>query len=172
MSILELMIKRRSIRSFSKKMITEQDLEAMIEAIRWAPSAGNLQSRKFFFIRNQQKKEELVAAALGQSFIAQAPMVIVACLDRRIFVRYGDRGINLYAIQDVAAGIMNLMLVAQERGLGTCWVGAFNEFEVHEILDMPDFLRPVAIIPVGYPARMVEGAPKRMPREETVVFVG
>jgi len=66
---------------------------------------------------------------------------------------------------------MNLMLMAHELRLGTCWVGAFNEFNVVEILDLPDHLRPVALVPVGYPGRVPEGRQRRIPKEETVQMV-
>lgn len=171
MTVLEAIVKRRSIREFIDQGVPEHAVEALIDAILWAPSAGNMQSRKFYFVLRKEVKEAIARAALGQRFISTAPIAVVACLDRRISVRYGDRGINLYAIQDAAASIENMMLVARDLGLGTCWIGAFNEFDVAEVLDLPDHLRPVAIIPVGYPAALPKGAPKRLPREEVVTFI-
>ncbi len=171
MTVLEAVLKRRSIREFIDQEVPEAAVEALIDAILWAPSAGNLQSRKFYFVLRKDVKEALARAALGQRFIAAAPIAVVACLDRRISVRYGDRGVNLYAIQDAAASIENMLLVARDLGLGTCWVGAFNEFDVADILDLPDHLRPVAIIPVGYPAAIPKGLPKRLPRDEAVTFI-
>lgn len=171
MSILKTIMERRSIRDFKELDIPQEAIDMLVEAIRWAPSAGNLQSRKFYFIFDRDIRKKLAAAALNRNFIAQAPLVVVACLDRHIAVRYGDRGVNLYSIQDAAAGVMNLMLVAHEQGLGTCWVGAFNEFAVVEILDLPDHLRPVAIVPVGYPGRVPAGRQKRILKEEAVEMV-
>ncbi len=171
MDVLDVIRSRRSVRDFSDRRIPAEAVDALVEAIRWAPSAGNLQSRKFYFVFDREVKERLAAAALSQSFIARAPLAVVACLDRRISVRYGDRGVNLYAIQDVSASIMNLMLAAQERGLGTCWVGAFNEFDVADVLELPDHLRPVAIVPVGYPGKISAGTQRRIPPEEAVVTV-
>ncbi len=150
MTVLDAIKSRRSIRDYENKDIPETILDSLVEALRWAPSAGNLQSRRFYFVFNPDVRKKLAGAALNQLFIASAPLVVVACLDRRIAARYGDRGVNLYAIQDVSASIMNLMLAAQEQGLGTVWVGAFNEFEVFDILEMPHHLRPIALIPVGY----------------------
>jgi nitroreductase len=83
--------------------------------------------------------------------------------------RYGDRGVNLYAIEDVAASIMGMMLVAHENRLGTVWVGAFREDMVIEILDLPHNLRPIAIVPVGYPSR-IPSPPPRVSRQSAVVF--
>jgi nitroreductase len=107
---------------------------------------------------------------LNQHFIAEAPLVVVACLDRRIAAHYGDRGVNLYSIQDVAASVMNMMLAAHELGLGSVWVGAFNEFEVFERLHLPDNLRPIAIVPIGYPSKMPRPTP-RLSADEIVEFV-
>ncbi len=97
------------------------------------------------------------------SFIARAPLVVVACADLRIAARYKERGTDLYCIQDTAASIQNLLLAAQDLGLGTCWVGAFKEEEVKKILQMPDYLRPVVLVPVGYPLRRPRKRPTAFP---------
>ncbi len=171
MKVLEAIMMRRSVREFTGQEVPESAVDALIDALLWAPSAGNLQSRKFFFVSRKDVKEALARAALGQRFIAAAPLAVVACLDRRISVRYGDRGVNLYAIQDAAASIENMMLVARDLGLGSCWIGAFNEFDVADVLELPGHLRPVAIVPVGYPAATPLGAPRRVPSDEAVTFV-
>lgn len=167
MPILEIIKKRRSIRAFEKKEIPKEILEKLIEAIIWAPSAGNLQSRKFYFVFNQEIKEKLAIAALGQSFIAKAPLVIVGCTNDEISWRYGERGKKLYSICDVSASIQNMMLLAREEGLGTCWVGAFDEREVAKILNLPKNLHPIAIVPVGYPAEK-PSAPPRVSKKEAI----
>lgn len=151
MGILEIIKKRRSVRNFKIKEIPKNIEKKLIEALIWAPSAGNLQSRKFYFVKDIKKKEALVKAALSQNFISLAPLVVVGCLDLRIEKNYGERGKELYAICDVSASIENMMLEAAELGLGTCWVGAFDEKEVVEALDIPNYLRPIVILPVGYP---------------------
>lgn len=169
MSLLKLIKERRSIRDFEDKDISEDLINELVEALIWAPSAGNLQSRKFYFVRDKRLKRQLASAALNQRFIAEAPLVVVGCTDSRIYSRYGDRGVNLYALQDVACSLMNMMLLAWENGLGSVWVGAFREGEVAEILDLPDNLRPVAIVPVGYPSR-IPSPPPRVPKERAVEF--
>jgi nitroreductase len=108
--------------------------------------------------------------AVGWDPLSEAPLVIVACLDRRIAERYGERGERLYAIQDVAASLMNMLLVAHDRGLGTVWIGSFDEDAVARVLDLPGHLRPVALVPVGYPA-LVPAPPQRAPQEQVVEFV-
>ncbi len=170
MTILDSIKNRRSIRDFTEQTIPDEAVDVLIEAVRWAPSAGNLQSRKFYFVFNPGVKNELARAALNQRFVATAPLTVVACLDKSISKRYGDRGVNLYAIEDVAAGIMSMMLAAHELGLGSVWVGAFNEFEVFEILDLPHNLRPIALIPVGYPAKVPKTLPRK-PKEDAVIQI-
>jgi nitroreductase len=168
-NVLKVIKERRSIRDFQKEDIPEEVVKKLVDAVIWAPSAGNLQSRKFYFVRDKNTKKALAAAALNQTFISEAPLVVVGCADSRIGSRYGERGINLYAIQDVACSIMNMMLTAHENGLGTVWVGAFKESDVFEILDMPHNLRPVAIVPVGHPSRM-PAAPSRVSVKEAIEF--
>ncbi len=137
MNVQEAIRNRRSVRDFKDEAIPGQAIEALIEALRLAPSAGNLQSRKFFFVTDQATRLKLARAALNQNFISRAPLVVVACVDKSIAGRYGDRGVNLYAIQDVSASVTNMMLTAVELGLGTVWVGAFNEFDVFDSLGLP-----------------------------------
>jgi len=160
MTILEAVKKRRSIRRFLPEEIPHDIIEKLKDALIWAPSAGNLQARRFYFVFNKEVKQRLAKAALNQNFIASAPLTIVACTDRNIGLHYGERGIHLYAIQDVSASIMCMMLVAHEIGLGTVWVGAFHEDEVSRILGLPEDLRPVAIIPVGYPSSIPKAPPR------------
>ncbi|MBI3592237.1 MAG: nitroreductase family protein [Nitrospirae bacterium] len=167
--VLETIKERRSIRDFKEQDIPAEIIKKLTEAVIWAPSAGNLQSRKFYFVTDAKLKKAIAAAALNQNFIAEAPLVIVGCADSRIANRYGDRGVNLYMIQDVACSIMNMMLTVWENGLGSVWVGAFRESDVFEILDLPNYLRPVAIVPVGYPSR-IPSAPKRVSVKEAVEF--
>lgn len=169
MDVFRAVKERRSIRSFLRKDIPEDVLSNLIDALRWAPSAGNLQSRKFLFIRDEMTRKQIAAAALNQDFLSAAPVVIVGCADSGIGVRYGRRGIDLYSIQDVAVSVMAMMLVAFENGLGTCWVGAFQETEVSKILKLPENLRPVAIVPVGYPER-IPNPPSRRSVKELVEF--
>lgn len=169
MSILKIIKERRSVRDFEKRDIPDDVMDKLAEALIWAPSAGNLQSRKFYFVRDNKIKRELASAALNQRFVAEAPLVVVGCTDSRIYSRYGDRGVNLYAIQDVACSIMSMMLLAWENGLGSVWVGAFREGEVSEVLDLPNNLRPVAIVPVGFPSR-IPSTPPRVSKKEAIEF--
>jgi nitroreductase len=160
--ILEVINRRRSVRAFKKEDVPPEIVEKLIGAARMAPSAGNIQPWEFIVVRRREMKRRLVGAALGQTFIEDAPVVIVVCADEsRCSQGYGMRGKTLYCIQDTAAAVQNILLAAYSFELGACWVGAFREEEVRKALKTPFGIRPVAIVPVGYPA---ESPPARSRR--------
>lgn len=166
MEVNEAIKERRSVREFQDEPVSEGDLEQILDAARWAPSSGNTQPLEMVVIRERGKKRQLARAALGRSFVAEAPVVIVVCADvRRTEGRYGRRGEELYAIQDAAAATQNILLTAQSLGYATCWVGAFDDEKVAEAIDAPDRVRPFAIVPLGVPAEE-PAAPDRRSLEE------
>jgi len=168
LDIFEAIKRRRSIRAYTQKEVPEEDVTRLIDAAGWAPSAGNIQPWEFIIIRNAETKRGLAAAALDQTFIEGAPVVIVVCADeRRSAWGYGRRGTTLYCLQDTAAATQNMLLAACALGLGTCWIGAFYEEEVRRILRIPAGVRPVAIIAVGHPAEK-PGARSRKALDEIV----
>jgi len=158
---------RRSIRKFKDSAVGKEIIEKLLDAAQMAPSAGNLQARDFIVVSNKMTKQKLKDAALGQSFIEQAPVVIVvvANIERSSRI-YRSRG-ELYAIQDATAGVENLLIAAHSLGLATCWVGAFDENAVSEVLGIPHRTIPVAIIPVGYSDEK-PAAPPRMGLDKVV----
>jgi nitroreductase len=170
MDLTEAIKGRRSIRDFNKTNVTEEIVAKLIEAARWAPTAGNTQPWQFIIVRTQAVKTKLAKVALNQNNIEEASVVIVVCADEnRSSARYGDRGKTLYCIQDTAAAIQNILLTAYSLGLGSCWIGAFNEKEVKNILKAPDDVRPVAIVPVGYPlSDKAPSPPSRRPLTQIV----
>ncbi|MCL5877841.1 MAG: nitroreductase family protein [Candidatus Bathyarchaeota archaeon] len=158
---------RRSIRTFKKQDIPQETINELIEAALLAPSAGNVQSWAFVLVKEPDTKQALSKAALGQSPVAEASVVFVVCADeKRAQQSYGERGRTLYCIQDTAAATQNILLTACSLGLGTCWVGAFKEAEVRKIIKAPEEMRPVTMIPVGYPN---EFPPARSRRPATEV---
>lgn len=170
MDVLEAIKGRRSVRTFKRETVSPEILEKLIDAARWAPSAGNIQPWEFIIVRKPKIKRRLVEAALGQTFIEEAPVVIVVCANEvRSSQGYRVRGKTLYCIQDTAAAIQNINLTAYSLGLGTCWVGAFKEEEAREILKIPRGMRPVAIMAVGYPAE-VPTAPSRKSTSQIVHY--
>lgn len=162
MQLSEAVKKRRSIRKFSDKKVSDGQIKKLLKAASWAPSAGNLQSYFLFVVRDQEIKEKLAAASLGQSFVAKASVVFVSCSDlERSAFRYDQRGKDLYALQDATLAIYNLWLAAVNMELGAVWVGAFDEEKISQILNLPPNLKPIAILPVGYPVESPSPPPRK-----------
>jgi len=152
--VFEAIKTRRSVRAFTNEPVSDNEVKKLIDAARQAPSAGNIQPWEFIVVRDAEIKRGLSVAALDQTFIEEAPVVIVVCANQmRSSLGYGSRGVNLYCLQDTAAATQNMLLAAQALGLATCWVGAFEEEEARKVLNIPNGVRPVAIIPVGHPAQ-------------------
>ena len=151
MDIKDIIVNRHSIRSYSDKKISSDVLFEILTFANLAPSAGNMQARDFIIIDDVTIKQKLSIAALHQDFIVEAPIVIVVCANVNRISSYGYQGSELYCIQDSAAAIEHILLLAVEYGLGACWVGAFNESAVSSILKLPSHVRPTALLPIGYP---------------------
>lgn len=150
MSVLEIIRRRRSIRKYKGDSIPEDILWRVLEAARLAPSGKNLQPWKFIVVRDPLLKEKLVEACLGQKFIAQAPLIIVACgFPENCYARMG-RYMKSWPV-DVAIALEHLVLQAEEEGLGTCWIGAFEEDKVKSLLHIPEEAKVLALTPLGYP---------------------
>ena len=159
---------RRSIRKCKDKKIPPEPIKHLKEALIWAPSAGNLQARKFYFVYKESIRKKLSEGALGQEFIAKCPLVIVCCTDLdKIVTQYGERGEKVYSVCDVSASIQNMMLAAAGDGLGTCWIGAFNEARISMIMNLPEGMRPIALVTVGYPDESPE-PPKRASEKDVI----
>ena len=161
MEVSEAIGVRRSIRRYREDDVPVEYVEKILYAGHMAPSAGNLQGREFVVIRDASTQENICDSALKQRFIKEAPVCIVICtnLDRSKR-KYGKRA-ELYVLQDTAASAMSMMLQAIDLGLGTCWVGAFDEKAVADALGLPIGIRPVAILPVGVPDE-IPSAPTRL----------
>ncbi|MGA2682571.1 MAG: nitroreductase family protein [Candidatus Bathyarchaeia archaeon] len=152
MEIFEAIKNRRCIRAFKKKELPPGTMEKLLDAARWAPSAGNVQPWEFVVAVSEDMKRALSLAAFGQKDIEDSSVVIVVCAnEKRAEESYGERGKTLYCLQDTAAATQNILLTAYSLGLGSCWVGAFKEDQVRELIGAPKDIRPVALIPVGYP---------------------
>ncbi len=162
MEFFDAVAKRKSVRSYREMPLRRRDLKRILSAAIRAPSAGNLQPWSFVVSESKEKKRALAEAAHSQGFISEAPVVVTVCaLASQSAARYGERGIGLYCLQDTAAAIENLLLAATALGYGTCWVGAFDEESVRDVLGMPDSVRPVALIPIGFPDVVAEGTGRK-----------
>ncbi len=171
MELPEAIRTRRSVRHFdNRRNVTDEDVSALLEAAVRAPSAGNIQPWRFVVVRTPESRQRL-AAALHQRWAAAAPVVIAVCVDPRpCFARYGERGERLYAIQDTAAAVQNILLAAVDRGLASCWIGAFDDDAVREALRVQGAITPVALLPIGYSAESA-ASPSRRPLDEVVTWI-
>jgi nitroreductase len=140
---------RTSVREYAGDPLEKEQVEAILEAARTAPSAGNREAWDVVVVTDGELREALAGAALSQPHVQEAPCVFAVCANYvRSMSRYGERGI-LYAIQDATIACTYMMLAAHAAGLESCWTGAFDEEEVREVLDLPQHLRPVALLAVG-----------------------
>ncbi len=149
MDILEAIKDRRSIRTYVRRQVEDEKLLRVLEAARLAPSARNMQEWKLIIVKDKTTREKLMKAAGNQVFVAQAPIVIVAC---GVLADYTMRCGQLSYPVDVAIAVDHMTLQAHAEGLGCCWVCAFSEPEVKEILGIPAEVRVVNLLTMGYPA--------------------
>ncbi len=153
MEVYEAMKKRSSIRAFENRPVPEEKLSRIFEAVRQAPSARNAQEWRFVVVSDRETRERLAIEAAGQHFLAKASILIAACAqtDGRI-MRCGQAA---YPI-DVAIAVDHLTLAAVEEGLGTCWIGSFDEGAVKRILGIPSAVRAVVLLALGWPRAQEE----------------
>jgi len=153
MDYFKLIQKRRSVRAFTSQEVEVEKIEQILEASNCAPSAGNLQAYEIFVVRKTSLRIELAKASLNQKFIAEAPVNLVFCArPERSEGRYLQRGARLYALQDATIACTFAMLAAVDLGLACVWVGAFDEEAVHRLIEAPENIRPISILPIGYAA--------------------
>jgi nitroreductase len=151
MDVLEAIKTRRSVRSYSSRSIPVEVMERMRAALRYAPSACNLQPWRFIFVTDPDLRRNVAEAANDQLWMADAPVIVVGCgLPEDAYKGMGGHGNS--ADVDVAIALDHLTLAAVADGLGTCWIGAFNEGKVKRLLEVPRQVKVVAMTPLGYPA--------------------
>lgn len=149
MQVMQAIRERRSVRAYQDRPVPEEVLMRLLEALRLAPSGGNRQLWKFIAVTDAGTRAELSTAARNQKFVAQAPVVIagVGLTPDRV-MSCGVPGDPV----DVAIALDHLSLAAVEEGLGTCWVGAFDQDAVRQILGIPTAAKVVELMTLGYPA--------------------
>jgi len=167
MNVVDAIKTRKSVRKYLDKPVEDEKLNVILEAGRLAPSASNRQEWRFVVVRDAQTRRKLAEAASSQSFVGQAPVAIVACAETDGHVmRCGQ---PCYPI-DVAIALDHMSLAATELGLGTCWIGAFNEQKVKEILGIPKEIRVVQLMPLGYPSDPSLIRKSRLPFDRVVKY--
>jgi nitroreductase len=144
---------RRSIRAYQATDVEHIKLEKILTAANTAPSAGDLQAYAIVVVRRAAIRSSLAIAAHGQTFLAQAPVVLVFLAEpSRSATRYAARGERLFCIQDATIAACHAQLAATALGLGSCWVGAFDEGGVAKAVAAPAHLHPVCLLAIGYAA--------------------
>ena len=148
MDVFTAISQRCSVRAYKATGVEKDKLKKVLGAARLSPSASNRQDWKFIVVRNKETRKKLAKAAFGQSFIGEAPVVIVACgMEPKAMLACGQ---PMHTV-DVSIACAYMILQAYELGLGTCWIGAFNEDEAKKILNVQEHVWVVAMTPLGYP---------------------
>jgi len=169
MEVFEAIRSRRSVRKYKDKQVPWDNIVTIMQAGKYAPSAGNLQNWKFIVVKSDAKRKSITKACLQQEWMELAPVYIVVIAEPEKAERfYGSRGARLYTIQGCAAAIENMLLTAHSLGLGACWIGAFDEDEIWRILNLPEEKSVQAVITIGYADENPESPPKN--RIEHVMF--
>ncbi|MFO8016537.1 MAG: nitroreductase family protein [Candidatus Woesearchaeota archaeon] len=170
MSLLEVIKERRSIRKYKDVAVEWDKMVQVLEAGRWAPSAGNLQEWKFVVVTEKSVKKKVADACLKQDWIETAPILIVICSNpEKPEQFYGKRGKEMYTFQNCAACAENMILTATEQGLGTCWVGAFDDEMLSDAVGMPGRAKPMMVLTFGYADEKVPAPPRTV--LESIVFL-
>ena len=152
---------RRSVRKYEDKAVPWDHIVEIMQSAKYAPFAGNIFNMKLIVVKNENKRKSIAEASAQQHWMQHAPVHIVVVAEPEKAERfYGTRGIRLYTIQAIGAAIENMLLTAHSLGLGTCWVGAFDEEEIRRLCNMPEHVHVHAIITIGYPAEHPDLPPK------------
>jgi nitroreductase len=167
LNVIDAIKMRKSVREFLDKAIEDDKLIAVLEAGRLAPSASNRQEWRFVIVRDPKTRNQLAEAANGQKFVGEAPVVIVACAETDGHIMMC--GQPCYPI-DVAIALDHITLAAVQLGLGTCWIGAFDEDRVREIIGIPKEIRVVELMPIGYPSNPLAIEKKRLALNTVVKY--
>jgi nitroreductase len=170
MDILNIIKTRRTVKEFRPDFVDWDKISKILDAARHAPSCGNIQNWKFVVVIETDLKKQLAEAALQQYEIINAAALIVICSEPEKAERYyGFRGEHFYSVQNCAAAAQNMLLEAHSLGLGTRWIGAFEEEMVKRILSIPDEARPQVIVAIGN-SKEIPQKPPKMPLESLVYF--
>lgn len=174
MDIIEAIKTRRSIRKFDiERQVDDRVLMDIIECASWAPSAHNEQPWKFIIFRDKEKMRKIAERYVRASnFLIHTPAAIAVVADfRHIRKADGDKVVKYYSTQDTAAAIQNILLAAWSFGLGTCWIGDFDELQLREMFNIPEGYNAVGVIAIGYPRPGKKfPVPRRKPLEEIMSF--
>jgi len=160
MDLFKVIEKRRSIRKFKPKPVETEDLKRILEAGRLAPSGGNRQPWHFIIVKDSETKKALATASNNQQFIVDADTVVVALgipgMEHRPL-----SSTRIPYKQDPMIAVEHMILAATALGYGTCWIGAFKESEIKEILKIPEKLAVIALLPIGVSDERLPPKPRK-----------
>jgi len=147
MEFFEVINKRRSIRTYENKPVEDEKLQKVLLAAQKAPTSYNNQDIKFIVVKEKNHIEKMMYACKQQEFVKEAPIIIVGCGTNCEHVM--TCGQLAYPI-DVTIACTHLLLAATDQGLGTCWIGSFYEDKVKKFLQIPEEIKVVCLITLGY----------------------
>ena len=150
MDAREAIITRRSVREYKDKDIGLSTIEEIIDAGRYAPSAGNIQLWRVIVVKDERVKNKIARLAMKQSWISQAPAVLVVCSNKTTLKSYYGKRADKYAMQTISAAVQNMLIRANSLGVGTCWVDTFESKALKRELRIPEDTNPEVIITLGY----------------------
>ena len=150
MDAREAIVTRRSIREYNNKSLGISTIEEIIDAGRYAPSSGNVQTWKVIVVTDEKMRDNIAGISMKQSWISQAPVLLVVCSDRTMLKSYYGEKADKYCIQTVAAAAENMLIRANSLGVSSCWVDTFENNALKRHLKIPDEITPEIIITLGY----------------------
>lgn len=160
MEFFELIEKRQSIRMFADQPISDEKIQKILEAANRAPSAGNLQAYRITLVCDSDDIDRVQKTFFGRYKVGAQALLIFWANPKESALQYGERGAELYAIQDATIAAAYAQLAVTDVGLATVWVGAFDPQKLQDIFQKPDLI-PVVVFPIGYAAEMPEKRPRR-----------
>ncbi|MCP4753815.1 MAG: nitroreductase [Proteobacteria bacterium] len=167
MDIYEAIALRKSVRAFTGRQVPDEVVKRLLESARLAPSASNRQEWRFVVVRDPDQRQRVAQASFNQPHVGQAPVVLVCCAETDEHIM--PCGQLSYPI-DVAIAVTHITLCAAAEGLGSCWIGAFYEDRIKQVLDIPPQVRVVAVLPVGYPVDPSPAEKTRVPLDGIVKY--
>ncbi len=174
---MDIIRKRRSVRAYLDRPVEDEKIVQIVEAARLAPSTCNQQCWRFVVVKDRETREKLIAKAFGgfvipNAWIKTAPVIIAVCAEPSLFIhRLGGRIKDIsYHLLDVGIATEHLVLRATELGLGTCWIGWFNEGWVKRILGIPKKIKVVALLSLGYPGEEPQQPRERLPLKDILFY--
>jgi nitroreductase len=169
MDIFEAIKNRRSVRDYNPgKKVPKDAIEKIVEAARWAPSAGNQQPIEVVVVSEKEKRDKLAGASGNAPFLKDAPVALVVCVNHKKYTKGYENAVSFFMPMDASVAMQNMMLAAYALGLGTCWDSVLNKSVIKELLNIPVDVEPFSILGLGYSSKTPPKPPTRRNLEEMI----